>query len=57
MENYIIVILATAVLFLAMILQLAAKPKSAAKITGGCIVIAGLSGMVIYGYGDRKSVV
>lgn len=55
MENYIIVILATAVLFLAMILQLAAKPKSAAKITGGCIVIAGLSGMVIYGYGFASS--
>ena len=51
MENYIIVIAATAVIFLAMILQLAAKPKFAAKITGGCIVIAGISGMLIYGYG------
>lgn len=51
MENYIIVISLTAILFLAMILQLAAKPKFAAKITGACIVIAGLSGMLIYGYG------
>lgn len=51
MENYIIVILATAALFLAMILQLAAKPKFAAKITGACIVIAGISGLLIYGYG------
>ena len=55
MENYIIVILITAALFLAMILQLAAKPKFAAKITGACIVIAGVSGLLIYGYGFASS--
>jgi hypothetical protein len=55
MENYIIVILVTAALFLGMILQLAAKPKFAAKITGGCIVIAGVSGLLIYGYGFASS--
>lgn len=51
MERYIIVILISAALFLAMILQLAAKPKFAAKVTGGCIIIAGVFGLLIYGYG------
>lgn len=51
MENWIIAFLFTAALFLAIILQLAAKPKSAAKITGGCIIIAGISGLAIYSYG------
>ena len=51
MESYIIVILISAALFLAMILQLAAKPKFAAKVTGGCIIIAGVFGLLIYGYG------
>jgi len=55
MENQILVILFTAALFLAMVLQLAAKPRFAAKITGACIVIAGVSGMVIYGYGFAAS--
>ena len=55
MENYIIVILVTAALFLAMILQLAAKPKFAAKVTGACIVIAGVCGLLIYGYGFASS--
>jgi len=55
MENYIIVISLTAALFLAMILQLAAKPKFAAKITGGCIAVAAVSGLLIYGYGFAAS--
>lgn len=55
MGNYITVILCTAALFLAMILQLAAKPKFAAKITGTFIVIAAVSGLFIYGYGFASS--
>lgn len=55
MEHYIIVILCTAALFLAMILQLAAKPKFAAKVTGAFIVIAAISGLLIYGYGYASS--
>lgn len=55
MENYIIVILISAALFLAMILQLAAKPKFAAKVTGACIIIAGVFGLMIYGYGFAHS--
>ncbi len=51
MKNLIIVIGCTAVLFLAMILQLAAKPKVTARLTGSFIVIAAVSGLLIYGYG------
>lgn len=51
MENFSLIMLITAALFLAMILQLAAKPKFAAKVTGSCMVIAGLGGLLIYGCG------
>ena len=47
----IIVISCTAVLFLSMILLLAAKPKYAGKITGSFIVLVGVGGLLIYGYG------
>ena len=46
-----LVILFTAILFLAMILLLASKPKYAAKITGAFIVAVAVGGLLIYGYG------
>lgn len=48
---YIASILITAVLFLLLILLLAAKPKVSKRITVGALTIAGVSGMLIYGYG------
>ena len=47
----IIVIVATLFLFIGMILMLAAKPKFSGKLTGACIVIAGVGGLFFYGYG------
>lgn len=47
----VIVIICTTVLFLGMILLLAAKPKYAGKITGTFIVLVGVGGLLIYGYG------
>ena len=47
----VIVIVSTAVLFLGMILLLAAKPKYAGKITGAFIATVALGGLLIYGYG------
>ncbi len=47
----IFVIICTAVLFLGMILLLAAKPKYAGKITGSFIVLVAVGGLLIYGYG------
>lgn len=44
-------IILTAALFMAMILNLAAKPRHSAQITGGAILFASLSGMILYGYG------
>ncbi len=46
-----IVIFCTSVLFLGMILLLAAKPKYAGKITGTFVVLVGVGGLLIYGYG------
>ena len=45
------VILLSLILFLAMILLLAAKPKFSGKITGSFIVIAAIGGLLFYGYG------
>lgn len=47
----IIVIICTTILFLGMILLLAAKPKHAGKITGTFIVLVAVGGLLIYGYG------
>ena len=47
----IFVILCTTILFLGMILLLAAKPKYAGKITGTFIVLVAVGGLLIYGYG------
>jgi len=47
----ILVIVITLVLFLGMILLLAAKPKFSGKLTGSFIVIAAIGGLFFYGYG------
>lgn len=52
----IFVIGTTLVLFLAMILLLASKPKYAGKITCTFIVIAGIGGLFFYGYGFAATV-
>ena len=51
----IAVILCTTVLFLAIILALAAKPKFVSKMTGFFIVAAAVSGLFIYSYGYAYS--
>ena len=51
----ITVILCTTVLFLAIILALAAKPKFVSKLTGFFIAAAAVSGLLIYGYGYAYS--
>lgn len=51
MDIYLYVLLWTTSLFLAMILQLAAKPKFASRLTGIFIACAVLGGLLIYGYG------
>lgn len=55
MFYYVIVTLLTAVLFCAMILLLASKPKFAGKMTGAFIVIAAVGGLLIYGYGYAET--
>lgn len=45
------VICVVTVLFIAMIVQLAAKPSFSAKLTGTLIVITGIGGLLFYGYG------
>lgn len=52
----ILVILITLVLFLAMILLLASKPKYAGTVTGIFIAIAGVGGLLFYGYGFAATV-
>lgn len=47
----VLVIALTLILFLAMILLLAAKPKHSGRITSTFIVIAGMGGLFFYGYG------
>ena len=50
MESYVYVILWTAAIFLAMILQLAAKPKFTSRLTGLFVICAFVGGLLIYGY-------
>ena len=52
----VLVIALTLILFLAMILLLAAKPKYAGRITSTFIVAAGLGGLFFYGYGFAATV-
>lgn len=51
MVKYIAAIGLTAVIFVSMILLLAAKPKFAGKLTGAFILTALLGGLFFYGYG------
>lgn len=51
MEVYASVILATIALFAAIILQLAAKPRFAGRVTGIFIILAVIGGVFFYGYG------
>ncbi len=51
MTDFAVVTLFAGLLFLAMILNLALKKENSAKVTGFCIVVAAISGLVIYGYG------
>lgn len=51
MMEIALVILLTLILFLAMILLLASKPRYAGKITSTFIVLAALGGLFFYGYG------
>lgn len=49
--EYVVSTLVTGILFLSLILLLAAKPKISKKITIGALTVAGVSGLLIYGYG------
>ncbi len=49
--DYIIAILLTALLFVLLILLLAVKPSISRRITIAALSIAGISGLLIYGYG------
>ncbi|MBQ0058749.1 MAG: hypothetical protein KBS83_02135 [Lachnospiraceae bacterium] len=49
--NTIFVIAVTAVIFLAMILQLAGKPSFTSKVTSTLLVITAVGGLSLYGYG------
>ncbi|MBR4036623.1 MAG: hypothetical protein IKJ05_07855 [Oscillospiraceae bacterium] len=51
MTGFAMVTSVTGVLFLSMIMYLAMRKESYAKVTGFCIAVAGISGLFIYGYG------
>lgn len=51
MENYISVSLSTLMVFLAMIISLAAKPETIKKLNISFVIFCGISGLLIYGYG------
>lgn len=52
----VLVMILTLILFLAMILLLASKPRYAGKITSAFIVIAGVGGLFFYGYGFAATI-
>ena len=51
MSQWMFVVACTAILFFAMILQLAMKPKAVSVLTGVFIVVAACSGLYLYGRG------
>lgn len=53
---YIYVLLLTTAVFLAMIIQLAAKPKFSGRLTGIFIVCAAIGGLLIYGYAYTEQI-
>lgn len=56
MDMYISVLVITTAVFLAMILQLAAKPKFATRLTGIFISCAAVGGLLIYGYAYTEQI-
>ncbi len=56
MVKYITAASLTAVLFLGMILLLAAKPRFAGKMTGTFLIVAVLGGLFFYGYGFSATI-
>lgn len=50
MGSVIFVIAATAIIFLAIIISLASKPRFFAQVTGSAVVLVALGGLVIYGW-------
>lgn len=56
MMETVLVMLLTLVLFLAMILLLASKPRYAGRLTSIFIVLAGVGGLFFYGYGFAATV-
>lgn len=55
MQNHIPVSVVAMILFLAMVIQLASKPKFSKTLNGIFIFIAGLGALLIYGYGYAGS--
>lgn len=55
MDSYLSVVMTTLVVFLAMIISLAAKPETIKKLNICFVVICGISGLLIYGYGYSYS--
>lgn len=51
MDQYLSVISVIAIIFTAMVLQLAAKPQITKKLTSYLVVIAAIGGFIFYGYG------
>lgn len=56
MDMYISVLVLTAACFLALILQLAAKPKFTSRLTGIFIACAAVGGLLIYGYAYTEQI-
>ena len=51
MTRYLQIILMTMVIFIVMVISLAAKPKVVSKLRGGIAIIVAISGFIFYGYG------
>ena len=51
MTEFALVTVSTGILFLALILNLALKKENSAKVTGFCIAVSAVAGLIIYGYG------
>ena len=51
MSSVISVILCTAALFMAIVLNLAAQPKISKRLTGILAAVTAIGGLLIYGYG------
>ena len=56
MTSYVYTIIIAGIIFLAMIINLALKKEYTARITGVCILVAAIGGLVVYGYGFSVSI-